>query len=345
MNINILPPPDSSCVESKIINPGSPYTVAVRTLGTAGKVFEAEIKSILRQTVLPYEILAYIPYGYDLPEDFEGMSAIKWIRCGKGMITQRSQDMSHIKTKYILFLDDDVELQPISAEMLISEIEENDGDCIAANVFRNCDMNLKQIISCFKYLTFPHFSKKYSVIIRGSAHYSYALKPANVMLSQSAAGPCSMIKSEVFNKLEFEQERWLEDFGYPLGEDLLMFNKIYQSGGRLLISNDCGAVHLDAKTGHQKNVKEINFKQNIIWYCLWHRTQYMTAGSLPARLQKTASYYASWLWLAAIDVVSCLKSRSLWRLKNRLKSLPAAKKYIKGERYSGIRPYIIQNLR
>ena len=44
------------------------YTVAIRTLGTAGKDFEREILSLNSQNILPEEILVYIAEGFARPK-------------------------------------------------------------------------------------------------------------------------------------------------------------------------------------------------------------------------------------------------------------------------------------
>lgn len=91
------------------------YSIAIRTLGTAGDKFVREIDSILSQTVLPDAIFAYIPNGYSIPE-FSGSENITWIRSPKGMVSQRSLPFNEITTPYILFLDDDIEMSPDTVE-------------------------------------------------------------------------------------------------------------------------------------------------------------------------------------------------------------------------------------
>lgn len=310
------------------------YSVCIRTLGTAGEAFEREVQSLLVQTLKPEKILAYIPHGYDLPKPFEGMERVEFVRCDKGMITQRSLLFEEVETPLILFLDDDVELASDSAETLIRELTENQADCVAANTFPNHAMTLKKKIrTAISSLTFPSLKSKWAVRIRKSAHYSYANNPLPVMPSQSAAGPCALMKTDVYHKLDFADERWLEQFGYALGDDLLMFNKLHQRGYRLMMSYDNGAVHLDAMTGHSGDREEKAYKNMVIWYLLWHRTQYSTARNRLQRLDCSLHYYATFAYGVAKDILFAVRHLTSTPLSRRFQALKAAKKIVIAAQY------------
>lgn len=52
--------------------------------------------------------------------------------------------------------------------------------------------------------------------------YTYNNKPSkDVLPTQSAAGPCLLIKKEAYLAIHFQDERWLDSFKYALGEDTL----------------------------------------------------------------------------------------------------------------------------
>ena len=112
------------------------YSVAIRTLGTAGDKFVREINSLLKQSILPEKIFAYIPDGYALP-DFSGSEVIEWVRSPKGMISQRSLPFLEISSQYVLFLDDDIELAADTVENLFKPILDANADVVVANVFPN----------------------------------------------------------------------------------------------------------------------------------------------------------------------------------------------------------------
>jgi len=44
------------------------YSIAIRTLGTAGDKFRRELESLCAQTVQPEKVLVYIAEGYPRPD-------------------------------------------------------------------------------------------------------------------------------------------------------------------------------------------------------------------------------------------------------------------------------------
>lgn len=165
------------------------YSIAIRTLGTAGDKFVREIDSILSQTVLPDAIFAYIPNGYSIPE-FSGSENITWIRSPKGMVSQRSLPFNEITTPYILFLDDDIEMSPDTVEKLFDPIIRANADVVVANVFPNHEGSLLWKFKSALGGTLPSLSKKWAFRIRHSTHYSYCNSPKEYMPTQSGAGAC-----------------------------------------------------------------------------------------------------------------------------------------------------------
>lgn len=316
------------------------YTAVIRTLGKAGDSFIREINSLNSQTLPPKQILVYIPHGYRLPEPFDGSDKLKYIRCDKGMVTQRSLAFEEVNTPLMLFLDDDVELPPRCVETLVKELEEYDGDCIVANTFPKHQNTTKdKLINALFFLELPSSSRKYAFRVRNSSYFSYVNAPSPVMLSQSGAGPCALMKASIFRQLEFEQERWIEKSRYSLGDDQLMFNKIYQGGKRLLVSSDCGAVHLDAQTSHVSEKRDNYYSTQFVRYLLWHRTKFKTATSPFQKFYRIVGFFSAWTWLFCIDIpLGIIQSRK-WRCMIRIKSLRDAIRYTYSNEYRSLRPF------
>ena len=63
------------------------YSIAIRTLGTAGEKFLAELRSIASQTVQPEKVVVYIAEGYSRPGFTVGKEEYVWVK--KGMMSQR----------------------------------------------------------------------------------------------------------------------------------------------------------------------------------------------------------------------------------------------------------------
>ena len=249
------------------------YTVAIRTLGTAGKDFEREILSLNSQKILPEEILVYIAEGFPLPNQIANE---KYIYVKKGMVAQRALSYDEINTDYILLLDDDVFLPPDCVEILASELDCLKGDCIAADVFMPQKSSLvSKMYNFFVNLSFPHRDDKWAFKVMPNASFSYNSNPRyGVYLSQSAAGPISLWRKDVMQGINYHDEIWLDQMGFAFGDDQLMFQKVYKNGYKLLVSYDSGAVHLNAKSSSSlyQQSSDKYYKRAKALYMIWFRS-------------------------------------------------------------------------
>lgn len=255
------------------------YTAVIRTLGTAGEKYQILLDSLCKQTIQPDAILVYIPEGYLLPKETCGKEV--YIRCSKGMIHQRSLPFNEVKTDWILFCDDDISLAKDSVERLWQGVcTDRNSTCISPDVFPNSEASFIKKIQNGLGFTLPHYKKAWAFIVRKSGHYSYnnikREKRSVVLRSQSAAGPCCLIHKETYKAIHFEDERFLDDFKYPLGEDCLFYYKLYRMGFNPLVHYNAGVVHLDAGSSHVKDQKERLKLSNASLYVVWHRCLFST---------------------------------------------------------------------
>ena len=263
------------------------YYVAIRTLGTAGEKYQTLLNSLDQQTIKPQKILVYIPYGYDLPKETIGWE--EYVRCSKGMITQRSLPFDEINTEYILFCDDDLWFADDFVEKMFSGLQDYHADCISPDVFNVQQSSLggmiKKAISGY---AFPRRNDGWAFKIMRNGGYTYNRKPTeDVLPTESAAGACALIKKNVYKAIHFEDERWMESFGFPLGEDLLFFYKLHSMGKRVLVHFNAGIKHLDAGAGKQVSpdamrkgvalslvvshriryrLRSVSIKDKLLWY-------------------------------------------------------------------------------
>ena len=106
-----------------------------------------------------------------------------------------------------------------------------------------------------------------------TAGFSYNSNPVKpTYLSQTNAGPCFFCSKLAFLRTRFEEELWLDDCQYPLGEDQVMFYKMHLSGMRVLTSYNSGIKHLDAGDNRSKEKEKMliysDFRFKTIF---WHR--------------------------------------------------------------------------
>lgn len=320
------------------------YSIAIRTLGTSGDKFVRELNSIAAQTIKPDKVIIYIAEGYKRPEYSIGIE--QYVEIKKGMVAQRALEYDEIDSKYILMLDDDVELAPNSAELLLKTAIENKADCVAADTFENHKMSIKsKIYNMFVNLVFPHWDNKWAFKILSNASFSYINNPKpKFYLSQSAAGPASLWKKSSFLKIKLKEELWIEQLGFAYGDDLLLYNKIYKNGMRLGVSFDSGITHLDGKTSssnHHSNTKKY-YTKSFATFVIWHRICYnLKTNSIFNKLYIGLIFALKLIWQIPIYLIASICYRNIKILSNYFLGIRDGIKFVHSNEYTKIPNFIL----
>lgn len=275
------------------------YCAVIRTLGKAGEAYQRELNSLCRQTVPPEKILVYIPEGYELPKETCGREV--YIRSPKGMIAQRSLPFKEVDTDYILFCDDDLSLETDAVERLFKIMKDWQADCVIPETFHPHKMTIAQkIFGMFHSGQLPHWNKRYNIKIRKDGAYSYFIHPKDdSMPTQSGAGTCCLCRKIVYDAIHFEDERWLDGFKYPIGEDQLFYYKMYISGYKLETAFHSGVTHLDARSAGRPDISLKQRYQKAIAFIIWWRTQYEVRGR--GKIRCVAAY----AWRVLMGMLFC----------------------------------------
>ena len=77
---------------------GFRYSVAIRTLGKAGEIYQKELDSLNNQTIRPEKIIVYLAEGYDKPKETIGWENVVYVK--KGMVAQRALEYKEINSLY-----------------------------------------------------------------------------------------------------------------------------------------------------------------------------------------------------------------------------------------------------
>ena len=262
------------------------YTAVIRTLGTAGEKYQQLLDSLVKQTIKPSAIIVYIAEGYPLPKETVGIEQYVYVK--KGMVAQRALPYEEVKTGYILFLDDDVYLPTNAVEILYHELEVNMGDVISPDVFDNAARSLKAelMMTLSGRMRARRGDEKWGYKVIRTAGYSYNKNSQGVMLSQSNAGPCYFCKKADFLKIRFEEELWMDSMSYALGDDQVMYYKMYKKGLKVLTSYDSGVVHLDAGSARVSEEKTSRVLYSDLYFktVFWHRFIYKPERSFVMKL-------------------------------------------------------------
>ena len=250
------------------------YSVAIRTLGTAGEKYQKLLDSLKEQTIQPKHIFVHIAEGSDLPKETIGIE--EYIRTPKGMITQRSQPFDEIDTEYVLFCDDDLYLPPNCVEEMFKGINDNNGDCIAIGVYEMQKTSVKDKLMIFLHnFVTSRKDDGWDIKIKRNASYSYNKNPQqSIIFTQSAPGACCLCKMEIYHAIHFEDERWMENMSYAAGDDQLFYYKMHLMGNRVLKYLHSGVLHLDAQAGQRPTKANKMYLQKKNMFIMWYRTIY-----------------------------------------------------------------------
>ncbi len=252
------------------------YSVAIRTLGTSGDKLKKTLEGIHAQSVKPERICIYIAEGYSRPDFTVGQEEYFWVR--KGMMYQRILPYKEIDSDCIFTLDDDIFIPEDCAEIMLSEIEQAQFDCIGGDCFKNHEMSFwAKLYNIIVNFACPIISKKWGVKIGRSGASYYNLSPCKkVYLAQSVSGGCAMWRKRSFLYLSLEDELWLEKQSYTYGEDFIVFNKAYKNGLKLGILFNPHIMNLDgasSSANYRKNSDRFFVRAKCI-FLLWWRSCY-----------------------------------------------------------------------
>lgn len=320
------------------------YSVAIRTLGKGGEIFRRELTEIAWQTVPPERVLIYMAEGYRRPDFQIGKEEYVWVK--KGMMSQRLRPYDEIDSDCILMLDDDVSLQPDSVEKMLKALEQNNADCVGADTFSPQSLPLsKKLYAAVANLVFPHWDDRWAFKIRKNGSFSYNMCPKrNFYWSQSCAGNAMLWRKSAYEKLQMQDEWWLDDFPFAYNDDMLESYKVYRNGLKLGVMYDSGMEHRDVKSassGFHQRPDWLYFRTKIN-LLIWMRTCCRPGNTTRTeRWCATFSFFGKSVWLfmvmAAVSVLKC----SFGYLAAYLRGWRDGWKYVRLDKYKELNPYFI----
>lgn len=249
------------------------YTAVIRTLGTAGEKYQTLLNSLAAQTIQPTAILVYIAEGYPIPKETIGVEQYIYVK--KGMVAQRALPYDEVTTEYMLLLDDDLYLPEDTVEQMFRLLKDHNADVISPDIFPNAKRPLlgKVMMALSGRMLARYNDKEWGYKVMRNSGYSYNANPKkDVYWSQTNAGAACLCKKQDFLSIHFENELWLDEQPYALGDDQVMYYKMFLNGLKILTWYNHGMIHLDGGGNHSpEKMKRTIYSDFHFKTFFWHR--------------------------------------------------------------------------
>lgn len=222
------------------------YSIYIRTLGKGGQKYKCLIESIRKQTIQPKNVVVVLPEGYNKPKEQLGYERFAYSK--KGMVQQRLFAIEDVTTPYVLLLDDDVEFESTFIEKLFITMQQANAQCCIPILKDYSKINSHTFLTKIKHLINNFIGSEVHKRIKGNFFMKINLfggfivnthlQPNIQYYTQTGHGSNCFVESQAIKNIHFEDELWLEDSGYPLPEDQVMFYKLYLYGNRIAVCRD-----------------------------------------------------------------------------------------------------------
>lgn len=266
------------------------YSVAIRTLGTAGEKYRKLMDSVAALIPRPKEVIVVLPKGNSAPEYQIGCE--KFVYSPRGMIIQRLAALDYITAEYVLFCDDDVEFQSDFVQKLWEPMAYG-YSCSAGPLlefFPPSGMKYAAASLLGGACVMLHGRDKMYTRILNTGGWSYnrsiRTEEHRFYDAQSLAWTCFFIQAEAMRAIHFEDEMWIEQNGYAAFDDRVMFYKLLSKGYRTCVVSDAGYRHNDAMTSTRDLKLEPIYARAFNHYVFWYRFLYLPEKSSVRRLWK-----------------------------------------------------------
>lgn len=250
------------------------YSVAIRTLATNHQLLRHELECVFAQSSPPTDVFIYIAQGYNAPP-FR-VAGEQYITVPKGMVSQRALPYDEVKTPYLLMLDDDVSLAPDACKKMLEIIDNNNLDCVVADVFMNHKMSVPDKIKAFVTAgTRPLYGQQKAIKVFCSGAFGYINSPKRDWYpTESGGGPAAMWRTQAWKQIDAQGEKWLDSLGFAYGDDQIIFNKAHKRGFRMAMAFNTGFTHCDGQSSSSiyRTDRHRHIKRIAGIYLVWYRS-------------------------------------------------------------------------
>lgn len=225
---------------------GSQVSVVIPSYGRP-KVLEDTVRSVLKQTVLPAEIILSVVSSTDVTSFTERARSVRVVYGPRGISAQRNTAVRALdpRTAFVLFLDDDVELVAQYVETCLSVMNEWQEVAIVTGDY------------LAEHLTREQAQTMVSEFVAGD--------PRDIAEANSACGSNMFARAWVARKVLFDEALplygWLEDFDWSVRA---------AKHGRIVRSRSAVLAHLSFG-GARISPRQLGYSQIVNPYYLWKK--------------------------------------------------------------------------
>ena len=322
------------------------YSVAIRTLGTAGAKYKKLIDSIANQTIQPEKVIVVLPEGYSIPNYKIGIETFVFSK--KGMIEQRIFALGFISSDYILFCDDDVEFPSNFMEKISDAFVSGEFSCAAGPLLsffppKKIKHYIASLLGGASIMLHGRKNTYVRVLSTGGWSYNRSIdtKHHKFYYTDSLAWTCFCVSKQAMDAIHFEDELWAGKNGYAAFDDQLFFSKLKLNGFKTCVVSDAEYIHNDGKTSIQGLKLEPIYATAFNHYVFWYRCLYSICNN-PFR--KTWLRICIQYSITTGMIYSRMKHPKSERkivLSTKKKGFSDAKKFVKSNEYKSI-PNIVR---
>ena len=312
------------------------YSVIIRTTGKANEKYKRLLVAIDQLEPQPKEIIVVLPEGNPLPEEQLGRETYYY--SPKGMVIQRMVGIAKCKTRYALICDDDVIFPPDFIEKLYKPVRENGYSFSAGPLYSFLPPKGMNALLCAVMAsavpTLFHKDRYVTMLRSGGYSYNRKLEKTGYYDTQSVAWTCFFADLKAFEKLDFEDEKWLDSHGYSSLDDQTMFYKAWLRNMKTTVVADTQYEHLDARTSVKNNRRSALFSLSYNRVVFWHRFIFDQQANILLKVWSYLCFKYRSFCLLLFDLLDLGRkglSQEEFRIKR--KGADEAYKYIKSAEY------------
>ena len=314
------------------------YFVVIRTLGTAGEKYASLLQSIDNQTIKARGVYVFIADGYSLPKEKLGYENFVYTR--KGMWHQRIYGMQYVAERhpnsFLLVLDDDISFESDFVEKMFQNIRESDADVMIPG-FGKVGNFKRNVICALNGSRYESSKTDYRISICATSGFIVSTKMCNLMPTQSGRFNIFMINSSCINKLELEDEYWVEDCKYALPDDQVFFYKCFLKGLTQISCITPKYTHLDHGSSNPNRRIDMAHAQGRNYLIFWHRFLFKPCKSIHKKIILCFAILYRLIMNCIIIFISCIVHKNLQILKSYMLGLLNGMRFINSNDYKIMR--------